>query len=42
MSTVPQATADPEGIFSLTDFDGIFGLGYSGISVQEVVAQEAH
>ncbi len=31
-----EATDDPEGIFALTDFDGIFGLGYRGISILEV------
>ena len=26
--TFAEAVSDPEGIFALTDFDGIFGLGY--------------
>ena len=28
-----EATQDPEGIFALTDFDGILGLGFQGIAV---------
>ncbi len=31
-----EATDDPEGIFALTDFDGIFGLGYLAISIKSV------
>ncbi len=31
-----EATDDPDGVFALTDFDGIFGLGYSGIAMHDV------
>ncbi len=31
-----EATDDPEGVFSLTEFDGILGLGYVAIAVMEV------
>ncbi len=31
-----EATDDPEGVFALVDFDGIFGLAYVGIAINDV------
>ncbi len=32
-----EATDDPDGVFALTEFDGIFGLGYDGIAMHNVM-----